>query len=197
MSQNEIFFSVIKETFIFGKIDGNMVSNALHQSFVNGNADEGRCEALGHRGQVMYRISVPCNVFALKLCIICPCISTEILFKDQLAVLYDEDTVDILISFILNTIYQFRERFFVHPDEKNAASRVAEMAAAIAPNVLPPLDGLPKLKRGTLISPKEDNPVRNWVEAWSKLLGYEGAEVHLAGNDPRGSVALPTNTPAV
>jgi tetratricopeptide (TPR) repeat protein len=92
---------------------------------------------------------------------------------------------------------EMQRRFFVHPDEKNTASRVAEMASAIAQNVLPPLGDLPKLKRGALITAKDDNPVRSWIESWTKLLGYEGVEVYMAGDDTRGSVALPTNTPAV
>ncbi len=92
---------------------------------------------------------------------------------------------------------EMQRRFFVHPDEANAASRVAEMASEIAHKAILECPHLPKVGRGTRIDPKKKNALKDWVQAWAKLLGYENAEVHHVGDDPRGAVALPIKTPAV
>ncbi|MCP4602915.1 MAG: hypothetical protein GY847_20765 [Proteobacteria bacterium] len=92
---------------------------------------------------------------------------------------------------------EMQRRFFVHSGEKNAASRVAEMVAEITTDALPKAEHLPKVGRGTRVNSKTDDPVKNWIDTWAKLLGYNGAEVHRVADDSYGAVALPKNTPAV
>ncbi|MCP4679554.1 MAG: hypothetical protein GY854_29500 [Deltaproteobacteria bacterium] len=92
---------------------------------------------------------------------------------------------------------EMQRRFFVHPDEANAASRVAEMASEIAHKAILECPHLPKIGRGTRVDSKKKNALKDWIQAWAKLLGYEKVEVHCVGEDPRGAVALPIKTPAV
>jgi tetratricopeptide (TPR) repeat protein len=86
-------------------------------------------------------------------------------------------------------------RLFVHPDEANGAARVAEMAAGINQVAAENLENIPQVGRGTRMDPKEKIVV--WIEAWAELLGYNAVEIHRAGEDSRGSIALPDGAPAL
>ncbi len=90
-----------------------------------------------------------------------------------------------------------QRRFFVHPDETNAASRVAQMSSGFALKALPSVEHLPKIGRGTRTDQKKNDPVKKWMDSWAKLLGFPEAEVHRVGDDSRGAVALPDDTPTV
>jgi hypothetical protein len=86
-------------------------------------------------------------------------------------------------------------RHFIHPSEKNAISRVAEMAGEIVGEVISGAPHVPKVSRKTRAS--AEHRLRHWITSWGRLLGYDEIEIHLTGESAEGSVALSGRIPSL
>jgi tetratricopeptide (TPR) repeat protein len=80
----------------------------------------------------------------------------------------------------------------VHP-----ASLVAEIAAEAAADAFADIPRALQIGRGTRLAKRGISPLRDWLERWAKVLGYEELEVHAAGDSPQGSLCLPGAVPTV
>ncbi len=92
---------------------------------------------------------------------------------------------------------EMKRRYFVHPLEKRAPSRVAGMAAEATLKAFKVHRPLPNTSKKTLLSSKENDSVKAWIDGWAHLLGEEQVEVHRVSGLETPAEAIPKNVPAI
>ncbi len=86
----------------------------------------------------------------------------------------------------------------LHQDERGSpASELARMAGPLTGEVFASAEGFPAVPRGAFVQQPAADPLATWILRWSAAIGVERIDIARHGEDPRGSVTLPGEAPAL
>jgi hypothetical protein len=89
-------------------------------------------------------------------------------------------------------------RELTHPSERgSAAAAVLRVSAGMSASVFGEQGTFPEVGRATLVGKRAGDPVRDWLRTWAALIGIQRFDFHRAGQDPRGSIAIPGEAIAI
>ena len=102
--QRDPVLGAVPQIGVLGKVVKHFVPDAPDPPLVDGDADQRRGHALGHRRQIVPPVPVKLDEVAAKLVAgIVPGVATKVLLEHELAVLDDQQAVDIGVGAVANT----------------------------------------------------------------------------------------------
>ena len=117
MLQGDFAFPLVIQIGILRKESKHLLIHTFNEPLVYGNSYQDRREALGDRSQIMGRVGSKISKFSSELiAIVVPSVAAEVLFKNKLAILDDQNAVNILIGVVANASDCLTECLFVYPN---------------------------------------------------------------------------------